>query len=108
MRDLKPCGTLAACRRHRRLREDVDQACREAQSAYMRQYPRKRGRTGNPRGRRPDERNYVLAEWVSLGGPHGGVDFREFAARVGKRYKAWERLFYRAREAGDPRAVRPL
>ncbi|WP_223268626.1 hypothetical protein, partial [Streptosporangium nondiastaticum] len=50
--------------------------------------------------RRRDE---VMAEWEAL---RDRVGFREFAARMGMRYTTWERMFERAREVGDPRAVR--
>lgn len=36
--DVKPCGTLAALRRHYRRGEPVDEACREAQSRAKSDY----------------------------------------------------------------------
>lgn len=50
---------------------------------------------------RPDE---VLEEWEFL---RGTVSFHDFPARVGITAAAWDRMFYRAVKAGDPRAVRP-
>lgn len=45
--ELQPCGTRAAFQRHVRKNEVVDQACREADNAYMRGYRR----TGRKRQR---------------------------------------------------------
>ena len=53
---------------------------------------------------RPDE---VLDEWVWLRGPVGAIAFDDFPERVSIAPKTWEQIFYRARRAGDPRAVRP-
>lgn len=49
-------------------------------------------------------RGDLLDEWAAL---RGTVGFRDFPARVGLTYTAWERQFLRAQAAGDPRAVRP-
>lgn len=38
MRELKPCGTLAAAVRHKRHGEPVCDACTAAQAAYMHDY----------------------------------------------------------------------
>lgn len=53
---------------------------------------------------RPRERytrDELLDEWEFL---RGEVPFQYFAARVGISHAAWERLYFRARAAGDPRA----
>ena len=57
--------------------------------------------------RRESRRDMVLDEWVFLDGPKGRIDFHDFPARVGMTFGAWERMFYRAVDAGDERAVRP-
>ena len=55
--------------------------------------------------RRNQRRDDLLAEWAHL---RSTCTFRGFPGRVGVTYAAWERAFYRARAAGDPRAVRGL
>lgn len=37
-RELKPCGTLAGARRHKRHKEAVCEPCRLAEAAYMKDY----------------------------------------------------------------------
>ena len=37
-RELKPCGTLAAARRHKRHKEAVCEPCRAAEAAYNKDY----------------------------------------------------------------------
>lgn len=54
-------------------------------------------------GRAPTRRDHVLDEWDT---ERHHVSFREFPAVVGMTYEAWERMYFRARKAGDPRAVR--
>lgn len=49
-------------------------------------------------------RDELLEEWEWMRGQ--GVGFREFAQRVGMTFTAWDRAYWRARAAGDPRAVR--
>lgn len=49
-------------------------------------------------------RGELLDEWQWMRSQ--GVSFREFPGRVGMTFAAWERAFYRARKAGDPRAAR--
>lgn len=49
-------------------------------------------------------RGELLEEWEWMRGQ--GVGYREFPARMGMTFAAWERAFLRARKAGDPRAVR--
>lgn len=51
-------------------------------------------------------RDEVLDEWVFL--RPEGITSRQFAERMGMSLAAWERMFYRALAAGDPRAVRPV
>lgn len=48
-------------------------------------------------------RDELLDEWVFL---RGHVPFEQFAQRLGIKHESWERTFYRAKVAGDPRAVR--
>lgn len=43
-RELKPCGTPAATRRHIRKREIADPACLTAQAKYMREWRAERKR----------------------------------------------------------------
>lgn len=52
-------------------------------------------------------RDHVLDTWVAEGGPQGLMRWRDFPLFVGTTPGALERLFQRARRAGDPRAVRP-
>lgn len=54
-------------------------------------------------GRPPTRREEVLTEWEMV---RSRVSFREFPALVGMTYTAWERMFYRAKKASDPRAAR--
>lgn len=70
------CGTCASSRRYRAL-------CAPA--------------------RRTWRRDDLLEEWAAL---RGSCTFEDFPTRVGISYQGWERAYYRARAAGDPRAVR--
>ncbi len=54
-------------------------------------------------GRPPTRSNEVLDEWAMV---RCRVSFREFPTLVGMTFEAWERMYYRARKAGDARAVR--
>lgn len=56
--------------------------------------------------RRLRSRDEMLEEWEHCRGPIGGARFYNFGARIGSSQEAWERAFYRARAAGDPRAIR--
>jgi hypothetical protein len=51
----------------------------------------------------PKRTDEVLREWDHF---RFFVSFRDFPDLVGMTYTAWERMFLRARNAGDPRAVR--
>lgn len=53
--------------------------------------------------RRSWRRDDLLHEWAAL---RGACTWRTFPERVGVTREAWERAFYRARAAGDQRAVR--
>lgn len=50
-------------------------------------------------------RDELLDDWAHLSVQ--GVGYREFAGRVGMTFAAWDRAYWRARAAGDERAVRP-
>lgn len=103
-RTLRPCGTDAAYSRHRRHGETACSPCLKAHRAATARYYRDR-RTGNPRGRSRARRDHVLEEWEFFDGPTGGIGFEAFAERVGMTLAAWERCYYRARNAGDARAT---
>jgi len=81
-RPLMPCGTPAAWKRHKRRREPIDDACRNALRADSRDRAR-RHRAQAPTGTckscrrdRPIERhgwcNSCLTRWYGAGRPDGG------------------------------------
>lgn len=53
--------------------------------------------------RRNFTRDELLEEWEAL---RGEVSFRQFHQRVGVSHRTWERAYLRARQDGDPRAVK--
>lgn len=63
-RELKPCGTVAAYQRHVRLREPIDDACRDAMRTYQRV---RRTGTTEPREVQPCGTNAAYARHLSHG-----------------------------------------
>lgn len=100
-------GTPARYRAELRLDGKTCEACRAAHAAagkaWRDEHPRVRPSTGRPVGRPPSRRDEVMAEWYLL---RGTVGFVEFARRAGMRRSTWERMFERACDLGDWRAVR--
>lgn len=97
-------GTPAGYRAELRRGLTTCHDCRAAHADYCARYPR--GRTGTPLGRSVGShtrRDEVMAEWDLM---RGILAFEDFPSRVGMTYPAWERMFYRAKAAGDPRAIR--
>ena len=57
---IPPCGTYAAYQRHKKLRDQIDDACRRANTEYKRRYRRTR-----PDAKERD-RIYSIARWRAL------------------------------------------
>jgi len=105
-RELLPCGSNAAYRRAIRNGGKACDACRTAHTRAVREWELvnpERVRPKLPAPPRIRRRDEVLDEWAFL---RGQVGFYEFPAKVGMSVPAWERMFQRARVAGDVRAVR--
>lgn len=112
----RPCdpGTLAACACCGAIMHKASQDQRECADGHTSMTGRHLCRgcyyTAERNGTLPDypralrTRDELLEEWEWMRGQ--GVGFREFAQRVGMTFTAWDRAYWRARAAGDPRAVR--
>lgn len=105
-RTLAAHGTPARYRWELRHGGETCPLCRAAHVAAVQPYQRTR-RTGRPVGRPPGSpmRDQMLADWDAYR-RHSWATFRGFASAMGIKYATWERTFYKAKAAGDPRAVR--